>query len=768
MLIHDIDKIMRSLEHELVIDPCLGFSKESTSKVSPDSSRWDMDALHALYEAHSFITPEYGATVQWIKKEDHQGYGIGAVILSNKSGVGYTSAPRENVPSRNNMGMGSSVPGVQVAIPIIIKGFELFPMDIMRHGDHWYPLTERRLGQAFHHRDMFSGVEKYEAPGDSSRGLVDMMAPPYEAAYGNYSRYGGGNVQGGGSGMMSLSSDGMGKRAVVLPGRVNVESIIDRLLPTIDPDHIERWRGHVSRSPGALVAFARGGKLDVLRRAAGAEISTSDDERDWVQSVLPKDLVRVSRLDDGLWCATMVSDKLFDPLQLTDTRERIIDRLKKSIPDIESRMMKSNDILIEGDSRETVSPLVIEDLDVSADDASGRPGTYVVMTRRGEVLKGAYVDPVLNYDGSDSGWGLWSDGTCYSISDVTIGSYVGEDIDLPKADMCPGESATFIFQRDGGYGSVVPFIIRSVCEADDHVVVQAFDLFKRPVNFIITPGASSMVSVTGITDPELGGLLDGNAWIIPEHWMLVGIGRQVRLWDKPEHVRENLEWDINSDINPHGKEVLDGAQDPTIESPTVSIRHHQGRFCLKGSILDSVTGTQRVEDVDETEATFILSCLGMSSADAQNILGKAADRDVIRVTNLRLPSSSYREKTSGLMDLASMWNKDLFLEAAGVCVAKERLRPALEKQADELYSPHEESVEAVLGLGLVTTDNLMDILERIPMLQECESNLAELLLYTRAGFDAIPDDSVSRALRGLNEVLEDLEVSWALMRQGSP
>ena len=58
----------------------------------------------------------------------------------------------------------------------------------------------------------------------------------------------------------------------------------------------------------------------------------------------------------------------------------------------------------------------------------------------------------------------------------------------------------------------------------------------------------------------------------------------------------------------------------------------------------------------------------------------------------------------------------------------------------------------------------LHLLESIPDLQECESRLAELLLFTRLGFSVIPDDSVSRALESFNAVIEDLEVAYALMR----
>lgn len=68
-----------------------------------------------------------------------------------------------------------------------------------------------------------------------------------------------------------------------------------------------------------------------------------------------------------------------------------------------------------------------------------------------------------------------------------------------------------------------------------------------------------------------------------------------------------------------------------------------------------------------------------------------------------------------------------------------------------------QAVDSVLGLGFLTRENILRFVSLVPNLEKTLSYLCSLLIGSRLGFDEVPEEAVSSAIRGLEAVIHGLK-----------
>jgi hypothetical protein len=133
---------------------------------------------------------------------------------------------------------------------------------------------------------------------------------------------------------------------------------------------------------------------------------------------------------------------------------------------------------------------------------------------------------------------------------------------------------------------------------------------------------------------------------------------------------------------------------------------------------------------------------GGSSDDCSKLtkLGKA---EVLAIRT-DLDSPKQLEKVGDALKVAfDKFNKDI-----------PRLKLDMIKEASVLQD--RSTVDAVLSLGLLNQENIMDYIQLAPTLEKVSSDLAKTLLTVRMGLSHIPERAVKTAMLSLSDVAQNL------------
>jgi hypothetical protein len=127
------------------------FEKVASIDLSKNPENWDIEIIQHMHEMHPYLTGS-DTEVVFKKLAARRGYGYGYIKIAD------------------------------VSVPVIIKDFEMSPMDVfMKHGSS-YPLTKETISEVLHKTDM--GKVEARSPRDSLDTLIyNRTYPPYDGKY---------------------------------------------------------------------------------------------------------------------------------------------------------------------------------------------------------------------------------------------------------------------------------------------------------------------------------------------------------------------------------------------------------------------------------------------------------------------------------------------------------------------------------------------------------------------------------------------------------
>jgi hypothetical protein len=125
------------------------FEKVAHFELSPDPVNWPAEITRYIYEKRPFLS-KFTTRIRLDKVDDKAGYGYGAILVEEK-----------------------------LSIPLIIRDFELLPLDTYSQEDEFYPLNERRLDEVLMDTSMFSQLV---SPSVDSGGFAENY-PPHSGKY---------------------------------------------------------------------------------------------------------------------------------------------------------------------------------------------------------------------------------------------------------------------------------------------------------------------------------------------------------------------------------------------------------------------------------------------------------------------------------------------------------------------------------------------------------------------------------------------------------
>lgn len=363
----------------------------------------------------------------------------------------------------------------------------------------------------------------------------------------------------------------------------------------------------------------------------------------------------------------------------------------------------------------TIAAPTVESTDVQlASNASkwvvvDESGIYKVQTTEGKELTGWVLPNLIDFDGVRVPMAVFSNGSAAAVQDSIAGARVATGVDMPSAQ--PKGTGLFYMAGPMGIDATVPVqIAGSEASVEGHTtyVVRTFTGGEHRVRLV--PGLKALK------------VMQGDAFV-PDTVKFLPLEdeQNVSLLSDPSGLSKTAAVLMAPSIRIFAPAESDMCQVAVSGMPKLA------------------AGVPAEMPIDG--AIFLLCAAGLSPVEAVQKIAHARYSPVV---------------VRGLEDvrLAS----DLVDEAQTKVAAASRqvlsLRRDLTKEAAALPDVH--TVDAVLSLSLLNSENLRSYVEKLPYLEKALTMLCHLLLSSRVGLQEVPEYATARCIRGLDEVCRGL------------
>jgi hypothetical protein len=677
-----------------VQDPELVFEKTAAVELEEDPTAWPRQVLTELYRAVPEIS-DYLPEVNFLKVDEEKGYGLGVVVVSSSTNTALSSET------------AGAPAGRKALIPVVVKGHKLLALDVlMSPSGKMTPLTAERLSEALFRPENFDLMS--EDFGDTS--LWNMFHPPGRGD----SSYGSGVSQGlgGSSGSVSVYS-GPGMKL----SSAEYEMLLSLSGTLLEPD-VTKIAEQMEATPGLLKAAAQNpnflGALKVLSDPAGLA-KHAIDQNELIGSLYPAQVVQLgySEISDRYSVKTANREVGHINVKWMERGEF----LKFAGPELTKRVDTEGTLTIAEKNPDVV---VIEGPDGNGLEVCDRAGYYAVYTKsRGRTMTGWVLPGLMDGKGNKLPLALFTDGKNYAVQDqIAVGRNRGGDRnDMPNA--APRGTGCFWYSTDSygeGIRATVPLEVSgSARNEDGSTTYMCRDLMGGDLKITLAYGAQGVVALPGT-----------NELIMPHSTGFAPLGAEVELVSV-------------GTMKDRGNMLKGASLDPA--TPRITVASHGNNYTLRFSggapKLAALYGGQ---ELGADTAAFMLCLAGHDGPGAFSALAQADARGSFNV---------------GAADIGSLDLSGHYKVAAQKVAKVHQLRRYMLKEAASL--PDIMSVDAVLSLGFINTENVSVYIARLPYLEKALTMVCEMVLASRVGVSEIPEATASHAAKTLDEVIMGLK-----------
>ena len=667
----------------------------SMTQLSSDSTEWAEEAITKLKERIPDVSNS-SLSVKFMKKDDEMGVGTGSVTIASKNKT--------------------------AVVPLIVRDFMLYPMDIFLYEKKVLPLTPETFAQAF-----FDGTEapydtlsEYPLHGRTGYywgqdSLHNTIYPP------NWGRY-------------SFASER-------LPEHTEKNyPILDEVAKNIDGG--EFWK-RASADEKAMAFFYRNGHLPLIKKLANTQPVNMQEYRRGVEKLTHRPVNVLFKDGPNRYNILSTSDKAFNPAMTTMDRHDAMcfcatacEKVDSFLHDVDQNGEKV--ILMEDTTGG--GPILGEPETENAEIADNFGVYHVRNAKTGVTLEGLVVPKVIDFDQNEIDTKMFL-GKTVSTMQGEIAGVPLRDTDWMPEGIAPsvGQTGTFLYHRMGRDGlATVPVTITSVYADYDMkmMCISATDLngIKIKIHFNYKQHGKRNHDVQRIVrDPCTP---PGE----PPSYRLPGFFEWVPM--------EGFDPVSSSKFEYHVK-VAGEKRDAF---PAVIIDNGAGEYAVRGLDKYAEAMDRNPNHLRRHETMFILAACGMGEEKIAEALKEASDFGIAKIHYLNRPPLQ-REKVAQNIPRA----RELVKQA-------QSLRQDFFKVAG--YVESSQTVDALLSLNFVTPENIAKFVEKIPSFKAAQSHLASCLLASRLGVKEIPEQSAASAISKLGDVIEGLEALRASQNIG--
>jgi len=337
-------------------------------------------------------------------------------------------------------------------------------------------------------------------------------------------------------------------------------------------------------------------------------------------------------------------------------------------------------------------------------------GQYRVCTEAGEELTGLVFPELIDVDGHTLPMMLFTNGDAAALQGEISGTPApGEEVTLAE-----GHPRGYGFFTDGHGKATIPLDIKATLDAGEGFALVGETFDGRQVHVMVQPNIQ-----------EVAG--EGDHMLVPDtmQWVSLDQENAVKLVSDP----------ANEEKTAHPGRVFS----------TVVLRSAgEDSYSLSGYPLEKLASNDK-EFLSFDQTVFLLAGLGVAPAKAMEKMaeawGHSTPVDIRAGRQIKLASEqigTYEKKASALRSLVHELRVDLLKEAAVI--------------------PDPVAVDTVLSLGFINPENLGTFIGYLPLIDEAQSRMCELLVASRLGMRDVPVSALEKAVRATEDVLEGLKV----------
>jgi hypothetical protein len=398
-------------------------------------------------------------------------------------------------------------------------------------------------------------------------------------------------------------------------------------------------------------------------------------------------------------------------------KSAILAKFESFDDNLAKEMQRTDDIFLTKGSKR---PFIAEDHSTPPQVIT-KAGEVSIITSTRAVLTGHASPDCTDLIGRSIGSALWFDGTNYCMSEKISGYYT-RDSHAPRVTTLTKKQRYCFSFRDGEETKyTAPFTVSSKPEASGGALkFQAITHFGKEVTISYSKNVAEPIS--NMKD-AVADMVGETTYHIPTTHAMVKVGvNKVSLHHaQGDSFRKSLMDNIGDSI-----EITGMAKDDT------------PYYFIKGSV---AAGLSTLED-SITDPTF-----GKRAKDINTLIWY--------LVNLGFSEGAARGIES------SIWEHHGTVRVGNITIFKDapiHATPSMEllQLADEGFIP-EDSVDTLLGLGFVDDLDVEDTLGHLDKLKEMEGVLAKLLFRIRLGVPLAAEETVSKGLTYLSNIIDELE-----------
>lgn len=500
-----------------------------------------------------------------------------------------------------------------------------------------------------------------------------------------------------GGGGAVMSAGGLGKEA----------SMLSAILPTIEVRDATAFFHRIAEDKNLEAAYVKNAAaaLPSLKKLA-------EFEPQGVPNVEPVPTVVQLRKEASGYSLKTASHKFWAPKVAHLSRREALTRLGEKV--VLAADLSGSATMALG--AETAEPEEMKPTEADEFELVSRSGMYKVQDEKGLSLTGIVLTNLVDTDGSSLPISVFTNGSAQAVQGDIAGARVGDLSSLPAGEV-QGYGLFYTMAPNGKVKATVPLRVQGSAGMMGGPTTLSGETFDgRPVAVSQQPNLADLVGY-------------GDQMLIPASWKwLPLLGQEVHLAEETELM---------------GKQA-----DAQRTLASVELRGDGSAFSVSGFAVDKVAAEDRqFLSVDET--VFLLSALGVSPDYAMQKMGEAARGHA--PTRVRV--GRYLKTAEAAVDEL---HKQVMVDVEKRASIVSELRRDLVKEAAVIPDPT--AVDTVLSLSFLNPENLGIFISYLPVLDDAQKKMCEILLGARLGMREIPTSALERAVKALEEVIEGLRI----------
>jgi hypothetical protein len=526
----------------------------SLHALGEDIEAWPEELIQKLKER---VPQSNGMSmvVKFMKKDDENGAATGSIVVA--------SADK------------------QAIVPVIIKDFMLYPLDVFICDKKLIPLTPDYFEGSFNNNKVFQKMEEYPAYGGLGRfedsNLWNATYPP---SLGRYAYASGGYP------------------------------VLDAISETIDPTE---WKAYLQANPAVAAGFHKHGHAELIKKVANLRPVNMNEFRQGADNLIKRDIVMLRKEGPNKYTILSNSDKVFSPVLVKGMGQCDLAQFASGISDHAEDDINDVDQNGEKMLRVTTVPAGIH---IEGDNASlpvelaNEFDHYVVRKKNGVEVEGYVIPKVVGFNMERVDLKIFIGKTMSTMQGEIAGIRMKNSaFKMPACAPRAGQTGTFVHQPDASHGlATIPVTIKSVVD----------DCGSKHLHVVDLNGISFKVTLTSTVLDRIAPTPDG--YLLPDtkfKWVPM----------------QGFEEVTNSAVD----FAVKVAGTVKTANPVKVLYTGYGQYAIRGLDKYAYEAGWTPMNLEEYQVKFLLSSLGASQEKVAHICKKARASTQAIVHNLNLP-----------------------------------------------------------------------------------------------------------------------------------